>query len=166
MENTVSAPWSPEQVENITAFQNCEYVHQLFCPDHPDKPLRVCETHMFCAVPTECDYRQYWVPRCATEPLTGPTQTYLDAKEFCEGAFGPLCVDLAPYIKIVQNFLELQRNKTIDEVVEELRPWGAGMFTGWKGHTGESLITLDFAEEVFEDNFLDLIKAIRELKRE
>lgn len=157
--DTVAAPWTDEQLQNIRTYQESGQMHPFTCTVHSDQELDVCSTHMFCKV-LGCDYRQYWVHKFMTEP-----QFPVDAAmEFCELAFGSSGIKLDPYI--VRTFLELQRNKTIDEVLERLKPWGVGMFTGWKGHNEESLITLEFAEEEFEASFEDVVQSIREMKRE
>ena len=56
------------------------------------------------------------------------------------------------------------RNAAIDEAAEVARQYFRGMFTGWKGHTSESFITLDEAEDVANQCGQICAEAIRELK--
>jgi len=46
-------------------------------------------------------------------------------------------------------------------VLKLVRKWSVGAFTGWRGYTGESRITLDFAEDHFEECMIDMQKAIK-----
>ncbi len=46
-------------------------------------------------------------------------------------------------------------------ILKLVRSWSSGAFTGWKGYTGESLITLDFAEDHFSECMVDMQKAIK-----
>ena len=53
--------------------------------------------------------------------MTSPAQTMLeladanqkDAKEFCEGAFGPFGVDTAPYMKIIAELLQQTTDRAL-----------------------------------------------------
>lgn len=58
-----NAPFAEEQINNINAFQECDFVHNLTCPDcghqHGLKMFAI-EIGMFCP---ECDQlKQEWVP--------------------------------------------------------------------------------------------------------
>ena len=56
------------------------------------------------------------------------------------------------------------RNAALEEAAELARTYFIGMFTGWKGYTYESLITLDEAEEAAQECGPICAAAIRELK--
>jgi len=56
------------------------------------------------------------------------------------------------------------RNDALEEAAELARGYFVGMFTGWMGHTGESLISLDEAEDAANECGPICADAIRELK--
>jgi hypothetical protein len=59
------SPWTPQEVDNIDAWQECPYVHPYTCPcDHPETRdhvlLTPTETGLVCSEP-DCEYEQSWV---------------------------------------------------------------------------------------------------------
>lgn len=55
-------------------------------------------------------------------------------------------------------------NAAIEEAAKVAESHFRGLFTGWKGHTGESTITLDDAEDTANECGPICAEAIRELK--
>lgn len=51
--------------------------------------------------------------------------------------------------------------KAVEAIIDRIKPWCCGAFTGWKGHTGDSKITLDEAEEHFVNCMLDMQDDLR-----
>lgn len=65
------SPWTPEEVDHINAWQDCEYVHPYTCPcDHPETDdevlLAADETGLHCPEPS-CEYEQSWVHRTTSD---------------------------------------------------------------------------------------------------
>lgn len=56
----LDAPWTPEQVAAIEAYQKRDDAHPFTCPDHSDRPLSVLPGFLYCAV-HDCAYTQRWV---------------------------------------------------------------------------------------------------------
>jgi hypothetical protein len=56
------------------------------------------------------------------------------------------------------------REKAIEDVLEIVKSYSAGAFTGWSGRTGESLISLDDAEDHFSECMLEMQDAIKGMK--
>ncbi len=56
------------------------------------------------------------------------------------------------------------RNKALDEAAELAQQYFIGIFTGWKGYTGEDAITLDEAEDAASECGPICAEAIRSLK--
>ena len=61
-------------------------------------------------------------------------------------------------------YAEQVRNAALEEAAEVARQYFRGMFTGWKGHTSESLISMDEAEDVANECGQICAEAILELK--
>lgn len=59
---------------------------------------------------------------------------------------------------------EKVRNDALDEAAEIARQHFVGIFTGWKGYTSESKITLDEAEDTASECGPICAEAIRDLK--
>jgi hypothetical protein len=57
--DVVHAPWTPEQVAQIQAFQDNPMFHELTCSTHSGQSLEVTADGLECSA---CDYRQTWVP--------------------------------------------------------------------------------------------------------
>ena len=56
------------------------------------------------------------------------------------------------------------RNDALEEAAKVAEHYFIGIFTGWKGHTSESKITLDDAEDAASECGPICAEAIRELK--
>lgn len=68
------APWTPEQVANLNAYQRSGRMHPFTCGspgyhDTPQSPVLIAhEDGWFCPAPL-CDYTQNWAHGFMTEPL-------------------------------------------------------------------------------------------------
>lgn len=71
-----------------------------------------------------------------------------------------ICQDMRAALSAARPLIEAAAREAC---AEEARRWFIGMFTGWKGHTGDSLITLDDAEDHANDCGQDCADAIRSL---
>lgn len=56
------------------------------------------------------------------------------------------------------------RSAALEEAAKVAQTYFVGMFTGWKGHSAESKITLDEAEAVVNECGPICAEAIRDLK--
>jgi len=56
------------------------------------------------------------------------------------------------------------RDAALEEAAQLAQHFFVGIFTGWKGHTSESLITLDEAEDAAQECGAICAAAIRDLK--
>jgi len=72
--DTVEAPFTPEQIEGLTAWQTAGYVHEMTCGScTARKPLVACVHGMFCL---NCGAIQVRVPAMCTR---GPGPNPIDA---------------------------------------------------------------------------------------
>lgn len=71
-------------------------------------------------------------------------------------------------LKLVNDYLDKEekkiRKKVIKDVLKIVKSYSAGAFTGWTGHIGDSLITLDEAEDHFSECMLEMQDAIKGMK--
>lgn len=60
MTDTITAPWTPDQVDRLNRFQHTGYVHPFTCPDAHDGADRTLVATKAGWVCPHCDYRQNW----------------------------------------------------------------------------------------------------------
>jgi hypothetical protein len=67
----IIAPWTPEQVDALNAFQRYDFRHPFTCPNEHrgDRTLIATRHGWLCP---HCDYTQYWAYKFMLDPPIHP----------------------------------------------------------------------------------------------